>query len=460
MPTTKEFTPADIMHRLVKQALDSGVAATVAEAEAMFRGYRLNFSIGASEARAPVNQAALLTGVALARRVFLGGVEVSGALDAPLAVPVTPASTLGEAVAALGGTVGAVDPAGPLVTIAGNPQPRTERFHVRTSSAGWRGGIVPGHAERDAAGADTMPLAAMLAASLAVNEAFLHVIGVNRAAGRRPVGLSLWRPSPETNWLDVDAQEPPLRFLPSRLWLIGLGHLGQAYLWGLGLLDYAKPSDLELVLQDTDVVTPSSESTSVLTESSQIGQKKTRAMAEWAERRGFSTWIYERAFDASFRRQPDEPAVALCGIDNAAGRRVLDQVGFDLVVEAGLGRGHRDFRTMRLHSLPGPRSTAELWKPKSGIGEELVKQRAYQNLLSHGELDRCGVTLLAGKAVGAPFVGAVASCLALSEVLRLLHGGPAHQLLDLDLEAIEHRTVVVHPRNFGGFNPGFAQRAE
>lgn len=70
-------------------------------------------------------------------------------------------------------------------------------------------------------------------------------------------------------------------------------------------------------------------------------------------------------------------------------------------------------------------------------------------------LDRCGVTLLAGKAVGAPFVGAVAACLVISEVLRLLNGGPLHQLADLDLQGVEHRVVVGQRRDFSGLNPGF-----
>jgi len=36
------------------------------------------------------------------------------------------------------------------------------------------------------------------------------------------------------------------------LWLIGLGHLGQAYLRALGLLPFARPQDLSLILQDID----------------------------------------------------------------------------------------------------------------------------------------------------------------------------------------------------------------
>jgi hypothetical protein len=35
------FTAADKLHRLVKHALDSGAAASIAEAEALFAGYRL-----------------------------------------------------------------------------------------------------------------------------------------------------------------------------------------------------------------------------------------------------------------------------------------------------------------------------------------------------------------------------------------------------------------------------------
>ena len=81
---------------------------------------------------------------------------------------------------------------------------------------------------------------------------------------------------------------------------------------------------------------------------------------------------------------------------------------------------------------------------------------AYRKLLSEGDLDQCGLTLLAGKAVGAPFVGAVAATLALSEVLRALHGGSVHQMIDVDLVSIEHRVVSRNPRDFGDWNPGFS----
>jgi hypothetical protein len=299
-----------------------------------------------------------------------------------------------------------------------------------------------------------MPLAAMLSAALAINEAFLYVSGGTPAAGHRVVGLSLWEPGTNTDWLTETGGEPQLTYLPSQLWLIGLGHLGQAYLWGLGLLPYADPASLFLVMQDVDVVTPSTLSTSILSDRTMLGKKKTRAMAAWAEHRGFTTTICERLFDASVRRQIGEPAIGICGLDNALGRLALDKAGFDFVVEAGLGRGHRDFRTMRIHTLPNGRAANSLWS-SDGIAEAVEEVPAYQAMLTNSELDKCGVTLLAGRAVGAPFVGAAAASLALSEILRLLHGAPVNQLIDFDLQSVEHRSIVGNTCDFRTLNPGY-----
>jgi hypothetical protein len=448
------FTAADQLHRLVKHALDSGAAASIAEAEALFAGYRLVLCIGEDAARDRHHQAALLTAVALARRIFLGGVSVALLHDTPLLAPLPFGATLAEGVAALGGRIAEPAPGTPVIEIGGTPSARRAPFHVRAVFAGWRGGVVPAHAETAPVPAPVMALAPMLAAALAVNEAFLYVSGHAGVAGRRAVGLSLWNPAPGCDWLADAENEPALSFLPARVWLIGLGHLGQAYLWALGLLPFADPQALSLVLQDIDIITPSTESTSILSDATLINVKKTRAMAAWAERRGFSTAIHERLFDASFRRQDDEPAVALCGLDNGIGRQALDQVGFDFVVEAGLGRGHRDFRAIRLHTLPASRPASLIWR-RAEADEPVEDRPAYKGMLTTGALDRCGVTLLAGKAVGAPFVGAGAATLAVSEVLRLLHGGAVHELIDVDLKAPEYRSAVVTQQDFSTLNPGY-----
>jgi hypothetical protein len=447
------FPIADSIHRLAKEAFDSGAAATLAEAEALLASRRVGLSIEAADALQPCHQATLLTVVALARRVFLGGVFVTGSVDVPMAVPGCLAPTLRGAVEELGGSIAGVRPGDPRITIGGGPQARSEGFHVRTACAGWRGGILPAHYPSNPLGPAAMPLAGAVAAAIAVNEAFMFARRESAIAGRRTVGISLWSPSCTADWL-AEEEAPELMFLPSRLWLIGLGHLGQAYMWGLGLLPYPDPGELTLVLQDVDIVTPSTESTSILTDQRVVGRKKTRVTADWAEQRGFTTVIYERRFAHDFRRNDEEAAIALCGLDNALGRRALEQVGFDLIVEAGLGRGYRDFRTMRLHTLPGNRTAVDIWSSREQ-DDTVEWQPAYQAMLDDGVLNQCGVTLLAGKAVGTPFVGCVAACLALAEILRLLHGGRLSELIALDLQAVEHRIVTPKSRDFGHLNPGF-----
>jgi len=446
--------PADSLHRLMKQLLDAGVAKSVADAAAIFAGYRITFVVGYDAARNRHDQAALLTGVALASRVFLGGVTVAGNLDVPLLLPLRLGSTLDEAVYRLGARRGdGAGPNDPCVFFGGARRARAKGFEIRPVYSGWRAGIVPAHGEFDAGEGFVMEIAPMLAAALAISEAFFYVQEEVKIAGRRAIGLSLWDLS-KADWQSPDSAAPPVRYLPSKLWLIGLGHLGQAYLWALSLLPYASRAEATLVLQDVDVVTPSALSTSVLSVTNGIGQKKTRLCAEWAELLGFSTIITERFFDELCKRAAHEPGVAMCGLDNALGRLALDGAGFDFVVEAGLGRGYRDFRTMRLHTLPGSRPASAIWASPSQQ-EDVTDRVAYRQLLKSGELDQCGVTLLAGKAVGAPFVGAVAACLAVSELLRLLHGGVVHDLIDVDLHSLEHRQAIRSPRDFATLNPGF-----
>ncbi|HEY1929859.1 MAG TPA: hypothetical protein VGG92_20505 [Caulobacteraceae bacterium] len=448
------YDPADQLHRLVKEALDSGAADSLEAAQALFLGFRLNLVLDPGAASSRHHQAALLTAVNLARRVFLGGVTVTGALDVPLAVDMPLGATLGEAVTRLGGRAAASsEPDVPVIRIGGAPRPRGRGFEMRLLWSGWCGGATPAYSDVQLNDESAMPLSPMLAAAMAVSEAYFHVRGGAPTAGRRQVALSLWRPG-EADPFAANAG-PTLERLPDRLWLLGLGHLGQAYLWTLGLLPYPNPDALQLVLQDMDRITPSTESTSVLSDARLVGEMKTRAMAAWAERRGFSPRIVERYFDDGFQRRDDEPGVVFCGLDNALGRRALDKVGFDLVVEAGLGRGPRDFQSMRIHTLPAPKSADQLWPAAADTGEDFTAQDAYQKLLKDGALDQCGVTLLAGKAVGAPFVGAVAAALAISEVLRHLHDGVMHQVIDLDLAAVGHQQVVLQTTDFSVFNPGY-----
>jgi hypothetical protein len=453
---------ADELHRAVKLAIDSGEAATLEEALALFEGYRLAIDVGPDVAHSASLQAAVLTAVNSARRCFLGGVEVAGSLDAELLVPWRRCRTLAEAVADLGGApVVTLRPGIPYVLVGDSVAPTDDReFAVRATFEGWAGGVAPLAGGIRLGERQECPPAGVLAGALAVSEAFQFARGGNAAAGRRDVGLSLWRPEPEVSWLGADAVGPPLKLLPSRLWLIGLGHLGQAYLWTLGFLPYADPSALELVLQDFDTLVPANDSTSPLTTPAIVGQKKARAMAAWCDERGFRAVVNERRFAENFMVSAEEPQVALCGVDNALARAVLESVGFARVIEAGLGKGASEYLAFQLHTFPGPQTAKTRWGGAAEVDSpaRLIIQPAYAALAEQG-LDECGLTLLAGRSVGASFVGIAVAALVVAEALRLVAGGTQYGLIDGTLRTLARRTAIssdgVIDTVAVAFNPGY-----
>ena len=95
-------------------------------------------------------------------------------------------------------------------------------------------------------------LAAVLSAALGVSELFLSFAEISLEARRRTVAFSLWRP--ELDPTHLDATGPAVEWLPADLWVLGLGHLGNAYLWALGTLPYEKPSQARFFLNDFDSV--------------------------------------------------------------------------------------------------------------------------------------------------------------------------------------------------------------
>jgi len=437
----------DSLPRSAKLLIDNGSAATVEAALEILGRYRLHLHIGEHEAGSPTHQATLLTAVNCARRCLLGGVTVSGALDRPNLSALASGATLADAVHALGGMkAGRPDEAIPVVHIGGSaPSVAGPALTLRTTFDGWRGGVVPaGHAIRLAERRE-FPLAGCLAGALAVSVVFAHLTG-DVLAGARPVGLSLWDPSPECDWVDAALDGPAVEDVPSAFWLIGLGHLGQAYLWCMAALPFAERGAVQVVLQDVDRAGGSTPSTSVLTEAADEGRFKTRVCAAWCEARGFQTRLVERQFGADMRRGPDEPGIALCGVDNPDARRVLDGAGFPLVLEAGLGSGADDFRLIRVHSFPAATPSSAVWPSAAttvGNTAEIEARPAYGELMRGGRLDACGITRLAQVAVGAPFVGMTAAALVIAQAVRVVAGAPRATVINLDLRDPSHRSAVL-----------------
>src|SRR5260370_20522894 len=98
-----EIVKADTLHRTAKYFMDTGRAATHAQAMSILQEFGLRIEAGPEVEISRDHQIALLTLVNTARRTFLGGVHVAGASGAPLLVPLADAESLESAVQALGG---------------------------------------------------------------------------------------------------------------------------------------------------------------------------------------------------------------------------------------------------------------------------------------------------------------------------------------------------------------------
>lgn len=431
---------AESMHRLAKLALDAGEVASPEEALELFSRYRLHLRLGTGWADTLAGQACFLTALNTAVRAFLGGVDVSGDVDQVLSVPLYEGRTARSVTETLGGAV-MERPTSDLPTLLLGlaTDQRTVPFCIQLSWDGWCAAISPAADGRGLPCAEDNPLSGVAAAALGVNEAFLHVRGDLLEAGHRCVGLSLWHPLAVADWQADAHRGPALRYLPRSLWLVGLGHLGQAYAWTLGMLPYPAGDRPHLVLQDFDSAAKSNLSTCLLLTEQDLHKRKVRAVNRRLEAAGFAIDMVERRFGPHHQVLINEPATALFGVDNTAARRDIDSAGFAKVVEAGLGSGYRDFRSIRMHTFPGPRRTSELWPPQADAQKAVELNDAYKSLALVQD-DLCGMTQLASRAVATPFVGALAAALVLAEVVRPLHGGCIHATLDLQMKNLGYRT--------------------
>lgn len=441
--------------RLARAVLER-FGGSYAQAMETLGQFRLNLICGEEITRSAALQAALLTAVNTGKRAFLGGVSVEMPSHVDLLVPWPGAGSLNEIVASLGARLTAADHSDRSHTLyfgaAAEPVPDA----LSVICSGWRGGVAPAELSFALDDGIDFALGGVLAGALGVARGFLRVCGLSSRFVEHPLGVSLWRP--DLNWTDEEAAGPELKYLPSKLWFLGLGHLGQAFLWNAALLPYECARDTLFFLHDFDRVVSGNWSAGLLCESNSPGRFKTRLCSEWLETRGFRTRICERRFDATVRRDADEPYIALCGFDSAPARRSLAGAGFSLVVECGLGGSVDTFDQLSLHTFPdATRTPAQIWAENETPGLE-AKPALIDAFRTQ---DPCGIVAatLADKALSSSFVGAHAGALVVGEVLRGLHGGVRCEIINGQLRSNSPLRVALREENYqrrvaiAGFTP-------
>jgi hypothetical protein len=405
-----------------------------AEARKILSNLRLGLIAGENIRDSRAHQAALLTAINTGKRAFRGGVVLSLPSNVPLLLSWPGAETLQSVAEALGAKV--TDEAINAEHLISFANAKGSAAGLRLVCDGWRGGIIPPGDDTPFCSGPDFALGGILASGIAVAQTFLAASGINNREVAAPSGFSLWRP--DQSWLSNETIGPSIDMLPANLWLLGLGHLGQAYAWTIGLLGCPQKEPIRVFLQDHDESEPANRSAGLLCEEINVGEMKTRIVSQWLENRGFKTRIIERPFDENTRRRIDEPRIALCGFDNPESRRLLESAGYDLIVDAALGGDVNTFDRIVMRTFPDASEKA------SDIYKSVSREKTQINPeLFDMEKETCGILFedLAGKAVSSSFVGATASAFAVAEVLKALHGGTRCEFLSVHLRDLSEVAI-------------------
>ena len=224
-------------------------------------------------------QAALLTIVNTGKRAFLGGVFVEMPDDMGLNLKWPFSNTLNRAVTDLGGTIISESRIGKNFSIHLGLPASIDDNSIEVICNGWIGGISNGIDKVKLNQEIDFAVGGILGGAIAVSSVFMRQTNINPSSCDHSTGISLWRP--DLSWTSVEAQGPKLKYLPKRVWLLGLGHLGQAYTWTLSLLPYPKSEDFNPLLQDFDRITDGNYSAGLLTDKQNTSPRKTRHCAKW-----------------------------------------------------------------------------------------------------------------------------------------------------------------------------------
>ena len=355
-------------------------------------------------------QAAFLTAINTGKRAFKGGVFITVPSNVPMLLPWSHTATLNEVAMELGGIFDIKSDSTFTLHIGENAKDNNSLEIVANC---WQGGVI---ACGDQIQIDSNPdgvLGGVFAGSLGVALGFLRVSGEKKDSTILSKGISLWRP--DLDWTNPNAIGPSVSFFPKKIWMLGLGHLGQAYVWTLSLFSFNQPSELNILLQDVDTVKKANIDTGLLSENHNLSHYKTRVCSKWLESRGINTQICERLFDESYVPSENESDILICGLDSISTRRILDTNKFKNILDCGLGGNKSNFDSVSFFNLGELKKSAnEIWEMNESGKDNPESKKMFTQIFGCGEYD---------KGIGSSFMGALSASILFSEILRAYHKG-------------------------------------
>lgn len=386
---------AESLNRTMKLAMDEGRVESYQEAIELFRSFRIRLLVAPGFSSIPGAEAAVLTLLRAGPKTFLGGVELVGPFNERCTLAWFANKSLGDVAAECGVSVGQ-DAEVYLPTICVGPgAAATDGFWLGLAVEA-DGFVLTPDVSRMSPD-DGSVEAGVAGAGAALNQAFQHIYRKAPQAGQREVTFHF--PMPDRQAARRD------------LWLVGLGHLGQACLWTM-MLKGGDACPTLVRLTDDDKVSTSSLSTCLLVDAADVGRKKVNAVATRLKCLGVRVRRDPVRMDLDTGPVTSGQPLCVVAVDNLALRKSLDRVHGAVVVEAGIGDGVDGFTRVQAHVFPGRRLARDIWAgedPKASRTVD-ISRPAYRSLLEESG-DECGTTLVAGRSIATPFVGAFAGAL-------------------------------------------------
>ncbi|MBX9649289.1 MAG: hypothetical protein K2X57_19795 [Xanthobacteraceae bacterium] len=424
--------------RVTKALTDGGRAGSFEEAEARLNAVRVDVVLGPDQAVTVTGQAAALTAVATARK-SLGRVTLVLENDARLLAGLPIGDTVSAAAQRLGARIDTQASKLATHTIRIGHVPEASNWSVCCWWDRWLAGTRV--FDDDPLGDSRHPLAGIFAGAIAVRQIFACVLA-GRDIRPRDTAVSLWTP-----WEPLKMDEiGPERFdVPDKLWLLGLGHLGQAFVWNLCFLSVE--GERLAVLQDDQTISEENEATSllVLPGDEELDEKKVRVADVWLKRAGWDTSLIERRHIGDIALVDDDPPILLSGLDRLKPRLVLAKHGFPYMIDAGIGHGPGDFEGIQVRTIVSGKPPENLWgaPARAEVADEatksLLNRPAYQELEQH--VGECGKVSFAEASVAVPFVGAATGAIVIAQAIRLASLQAAPIFLQVELGAPEMATL-------------------
>jgi len=371
-------------------------------------------------------QSAYLTAINAGKRTFLKGIKCVIGKDIPNLLPIR-ANSFNDLIKMYGGQIQTEKPGDTDLKLTfGKPAIDVNSFEIICN--GWQAGVNVFNDRRiELSSSNTnATIGGIAAAALGLFYMFNRKFGIIDHFHELSSGVSLWDLGVDEKWYKPEYEGPGEINYPKQIWCVGLGHLGQAYLWTLGLM---YKNHCLIALQDGDTIDEENLGSQVLCSKDDIGLPKARVCSQFLTSIGFQTQIIEKPFvkEDQYHDWSTAYRILLNGVDNVKTRRIIDPSCFDVSLDGGTNGKLELFDSFTMKNLGlQDKKPAEIWEET--IGNEVLHKNLYARTeKEHG----CGQLINIG--ISTPFVGLFSAAIIVSELLRSINKGKAYSSVSVQM---------------------------